>query len=74
MARYSPVYPDQWDEDEMFHLVTMWTIEVWNKKDEVDPNSESKWGDLAMGYGLGKGLVPDQAVDFELFLSHLGLI
>lgn len=70
---YIPMYPDLWDEDEMFHLATCWHIDVYEKAHEVDPHSESKWGDLAMGYGLGKGLSPDQACDFELFVSHLGI-
>jgi len=45
--------------------------DVLNQAHLVDPNNESRWGDLAMGYALGKGLDPDQAVDFELFLHHL---
>jgi hypothetical protein len=70
---YFPIYPDLWDADEMFHLATTWRIDVYEKAQEVDPFSESKWGDLAMGYALGKGLSPDQACDFELFVSHLGI-
>jgi hypothetical protein len=71
---YTPHYPDLWNQARMDELVTRWTREVWDKQEDVDPNNESRWGDLAMGFALGNSLSPDQAVDFELYVAHLRLI
>ena len=71
MAKYEPIYPDKWKERDMWYLALRWKVDVYDKAELVDPHSESKWGDLAMGYALGAGLDPDQACDFELFVSHL---
>ena len=71
---YQPIYPDKWSKGRMLALSWVWKREVLDQAHLVDPNSESKWGDLAMGYALGKGLDPDQAADFELYLSHKRMI
>ena len=68
---YQPIYPDKWKRGPMISLSWAWKKDVLDQAHLVDPNNESRWGDLAMGYALGKGLDPDQAVDFELFLHHL---
>lgn len=67
---YIPAYPDKWEKNRMLMLSWAWKREVLDQAHDIDPNNESRWGDLAMGYALGKGLSPDQAVDFELYLSH----
>ena len=71
---FSPVFPDLWDQSVMDEIAAKWKQDVWDVQDEVDANSESSWGDLAMGFALGNGLSPDQAFDFERYMSHLDIL
>ena len=67
---YTPIYPDLWDQAKMDHLAARWIYGVWMKQTDIDPNSESNWGDLAMGFALGAELRPDSAFDFVLYMKH----
>lgn len=71
---FTPCYPDLWDQAVMDELAARWKKDVWDIRDEVDPNRSSDWGDLAMGFTLGNGLTPDQGFDFERYTHHLGIL
>lgn len=51
-------------------LVKLFKTEVNDRSEEVDPNSEEDWFSLSVGWGLAKGLSPEQAREFAIYLRY----
>lgn len=49
-------------------LVTAFKIEVHDRSEEIDPENDEDWCSLTLGWAIGKGLSPDDALAFA---SHI---
>jgi hypothetical protein len=54
--------------------IEQWKKDVWDKQDEVDPDSQLYWGHLALGYFLGLGMSIEDAEDSVRLADDEGLI
>ena len=44
--------------------------EVHNQSADIDPSCELHWESLTVGWALGKGLNPEEALEFTLYIRH----
>ena len=44
--------------------------EVSDRAEEIDPSNEQDWYSLTLGWGIGKGLSPDEAHDFARYIRY----
>jgi len=54
--------------------IERWKKDVWDKQDEVDPDSELYWRHLALGYFIGLGMSIEDAEDSVRLADKEGLI
>ena len=48
----------------------LFKTEVDDKEQEIDPEKELDWYALTVGWAVGKGLTPKEAVDFSLYIRY----
>jgi len=48
----------------------LFETEVHNRGGEIDPDNELDWYALTIGWAVGKGLTPKEAVDFSLYIRY----
>jgi hypothetical protein len=51
-------------------LTHSFEIEVHDKAKMIDPENEHDWYSLTIGWGLGKGLPPNEAIEFAGYIRH----
>ena len=51
-------------------LIARWKDEVVGRGEEIDPNDEIDWYDMAVGFFLGAGLSPDTALEHALEVTY----
>jgi len=54
--------------------IESWKCDVYDKADEVDPESELHWPHLALGYFIGLGMSIEDAQDSVRLADKQGLI
>jgi hypothetical protein len=54
--------------------IEKWKIDVWDKREEVDPDNELYWSHLALGYFIGFGMSLEDAQESVRMASEEGLI
>ena len=54
--------------------IESWKADVWDKREEIDPDDDLLWSHLALGYFLGLGLSNEDAHDSVREASKQGLI
>lgn len=54
--------------------IEQWKKDVWDKREEIDPDNELYWSHLALGYFIGLGLSVDDAQDSVDKAGKQGLI
>lgn len=51
-------------------LTKQFEAEVTNRADEVDPDHIHHWESLTMGWAIAKGLHPEEAYDFAIYIRY----
>lgn len=51
-------------------LLPAWKVEVYDRKDEIDPSSEQDWYSLTLGWAIAKGLEPAKAYEFANWVRY----
>lgn len=51
-------------------LVAKFKVEIDSRAFDVDPLGEEDWHSLAVGWGIAKGLTPNDARDFAFYIRH----
>jgi len=51
-------------------LKALFKTEVHDKAKEVDPSNEQDWFSITLGWALGKGLSPDRAHEFAIYIRY----
>jgi len=51
-------------------LIEQFITEVHFRAKEIDPDNEYDWRDLTYGWALGKGIEPEAAAEFALFIRY----
>jgi hypothetical protein len=55
---------------ELSKYLAAFKVEVSDRAKEVDPENDHHWLALTVGWGIGKGMTPDQANDFALHVRY----
>jgi hypothetical protein len=50
--------------------VEMFKREMWDFREEIDPQSIFNWVDLGLGWALGKGMDIEEAKDFAIHIHY----
>ncbi len=51
-------------------LVRLFKLEVDNRAESIDSAQEQDWFSLTLGWAIAKGLAPQDAHDFAIFIRH----
>lgn len=51
-------------------LVKTFKTECHDRADEIDPGQEWDWHDLTVGWAVAKGLAPEDARDFAIYIRY----
>lgn len=51
-------------------FAALFKIEVSDRSDRIDPDNREDWRSLAVGWAIGKGLKPEDAVDFAIYIRY----
>lgn len=51
-------------------LTALWKTEVADRAEEIDPNSAHDWLGICYGWAIAKGLEPDEAHKFAIFIRY----
>ena len=54
----------------MNHLIELFKKEVTDRSEEVDPCEEEHWGSLTLGWAIAKGLSPEDAKEFAVYIRY----
>ena len=51
-------------------LVQQFKQEVHDRAKEIDPDNQEDWHSLVLGWAIGKGLGPEEAHEFSLYIRY----
>lgn len=55
---------------ELEKYIPLFAEEVSKKAESIDKNNDLQWRDLTIGWALGKGLTPNDALEFATFIRY----
>lgn len=58
------------DEERKKELTALFKAEASDRGAEIDPDDEYDWYSLTIGWALAKGLTPDEAVKFSIYIRY----
>ena len=61
-------------DDDQQALIDRWKTIAFDRPEEVDPDDERDWFDLAYGFFLALTSNPEQAMELTLRVEELGLM
>jgi len=51
-------------------LIAKFKAEIHCRSADIDPNDEEDWHSISLGWALGKGLLPDDAMRFADYIRY----
>lgn len=51
-------------------VIKAWKLEVCDWAGEIDPENEMDWHALFVGFAMGKGLSPADALDYSFYMDR----
>lgn len=51
-------------------MVALFKSEVHDRATEIDPDDEHDWRSLTLGWALAKGMTPDEADEFSVYIRY----
>lgn len=51
-------------------MVDIFKTEVHDRAKQVDPSEEQDWYSLTLGWALAKGMDPDEANEFAMYIRY----
>jgi hypothetical protein len=53
-----------------YDLLLQYQKEIWDRREDVDPSNEQDWFSLGLGWAIAKGLTPEEAHEFSIYIRY----
>lgn len=55
---------------ELEHFIPHFKREVSDRAKAIDPNGEWDWHSITIGWAIAKGMTPNDAIEFAIFIRY----